>query len=53
MLQLVAKEGLCAMEVVEVSPPYDVSDVTALMAVRAVVDVLATLVQHGKLGTQG
>lgn len=53
MLQLVAKEGLCAMEVVEVSPPYDVSDVTALMAVRAVVDVLATLVKNGKLGTQG
>ena len=50
LLRLVAKEGLCAMEVVEVSPPYDVSDITALMAVRAIVDVLATLVKNGKLG---
>src|SRR5260370_40506562 len=50
MLQLVAKEGLCAMEVVEVSPPYDVSDTTALIAVRAVGDVLAALVKHGTLG---
>jgi agmatinase len=46
----VAKEGVAAMEVVEVSPPYDVSDMTALLAVRAVADVLATMVQHGQLG---
>ena len=49
-LHLVAKEGLCGMEVVEVSPPYDVSDQTALLAARAVVDVLATLVSEGHLG---
>ena len=27
----VAKEGLCGMEVVEVSPPYDHADITSLM----------------------
>src|SRR5208282_5589882 len=30
----VAKEGLCGMEIVEVSPPYDTSDITALFATR-------------------
>ncbi|PWI57154.1 agmatinase family protein [Sulfoacidibacillus thermotolerans] len=50
LLQLVAKEGICAMEVVEVSPPYDVSDTTALLAMRAIMDVLATLVANKKLG---
>ncbi|MBX6378474.1 MAG: agmatinase family protein [Clostridia bacterium] len=49
LLRLVAREGICAMEVVEVSPPYDVSDTTALLAVRAVLDVLATLVNAGHL----
>lgn len=52
-LHLVAKEGLCGMEVVEVSPPYDISDSTALLAARAVADVLATLVSEGHLGTGG
>jgi agmatinase len=50
LLRLVAKEGLCGMEVVEVAPPYDVSDMTALLACRAVMDVLGTLVTEGKLG---
>lgn len=50
LLKLVAREGICAMEVVEVSPPYDVSDTTALLATRAIVDVLATLVAAGKIG---
>jgi agmatinase len=49
-LQLVAKEGVCAMEVVEVSPPYDVSDKTSLLAARAVLDVLGTMVANGKIG---
>jgi hypothetical protein len=38
------------MEVVEVSPPYDVADVTALLASRVVMDVLGTLVVNRKLG---
>jgi agmatinase len=50
LLGLVAREGICGMEVVEVSPPYDVSDITSLMATRAIVDVLGTLVAHGRMG---
>ncbi len=50
LLRLIAAEGLCGMEVVEVAPPYDVSDMTALLACRAVMDVLGTLVSEGKLG---
>lgn len=50
LMHLVAKEGICAMEVVEVAPAYDISDTTALLAARAVLDVLATMTAHGKLG---
>jgi agmatinase len=50
MLRLAAREGLSGMEVVEVAPPYDVADVTALLGGRAIMDVLATLVEAGKLG---
>jgi agmatinase len=50
LLRLIAREGICGMEVVEVAPPYDVSDMTALLACRAVMDVLGTLVGAGKLG---
>jgi agmatinase len=50
LLGLVTKEGICGMEVVEVSPPYDVSDITSLLAMRSIVDVLGTLVAHGKMG---
>lgn len=50
LLQLVAREGLIGIEVVEVSPPYDVADVTALLASRIVMNVLGTLVLNRKLG---
>jgi agmatinase len=40
------------MEIVEVSPPYDHADTTALMGVRVVLDVLATLVRNGKVKTK-
>ena len=50
LLRLIAGEGICGMEVVEVAPPYDVSDTTALLACRAVMDVLGTLVGTGKVG---
>ena len=50
ILKGVAKEGIAAMEAVEVSPPYDISDITALIAVRAMVDVLATMVKHDRIG---
>lgn len=49
LLQLIAKEGICAMEVVEVAPPYDISDTTALLGARAALDVLATMVDNGKI----
>jgi agmatinase len=50
IIEGVAKEGIAAMEVVEVSPPYDISDITSLLAVRAIVDTLATMVKHGRIG---
>jgi len=51
LMHLIAKEGICAMEVVEVAPAYDISDTTALLATRSVLDVLATMVNHGKIGS--
>ena len=50
MVRLAAHEGLQGMEVVEVSPPYDVADITSLLAGRVIMDVLATLIDAGKLG---
>lgn len=50
LLHIVTREGLAGMEVVEVSPPYDVSDITSLLGVRIVCDVLGVLVAEGKLG---
>ena len=50
LVRLIAREGLCGMEVVEVSPPYDVNDNTAQLACRVILDVLGTLVYEGKLG---
>jgi arginase family enzyme len=50
MVRLAAREGLQGMEVVEVSPPYDVADITALLGGRIIMDVLATLVEAGKPG---
>jgi len=50
LIRLVAREGLAGMEVVEVSPPYDVADITALLGTRVIMDVLGTLVLAGKLG---
>jgi agmatinase len=48
---LVAKEGLCGLEVVEVSPPYDTSGITALLGTRVVVEVLGAMVANDKLGS--
>lgn len=38
------------MELVEVSPLRDVTEITVLLGGRAIVDVLAALVEAGKLG---
>lgn len=50
MVRIAAREGFQGMELVEVSPPYDVSDITALLGGRVIMDVLAALVEAGKLG---
>jgi agmatinase len=50
LLGLVAAPGICGLEVVEVSPPYDTSDITALLAVRVIVEALGSMVAHGTLG---
>jgi agmatinase len=50
LLGIVTREGLAGMEVVEVAPPYDVGDVTSLLGVRVINEVLGTLVEAGKLG---
>jgi agmatinase len=50
LIRLVSREGVAGLEVVEVSPPYDVSDITALLGVRAIMNVLGELVLAGKLG---
>lgn len=50
LLRTIAAEGLLGMEVVEVSPPYDSSDITSLLGVRLICEVLATSVRAGRLG---
>ncbi|WP_413204111.1 agmatinase family protein [Rhodospirillum sp. A1_3_36] len=50
LVSKIAAEGLCGMELVEVSPPYDTSDITALMGTRVIVDVLGTMVANGVMG---
>ncbi|GER85300.1 MAG: agmatinase [Thermogemmatispora sp.] len=50
MVRLAAREGLRGMELVEVAPPYDVADLTALLAGRIIMEVLGALVAQGKLG---
>src|SRR6266540_2259504 len=45
----VAARGLAGIEIVECSPPYDSADITALMGVRVIADVLATLVNNDHL----
>jgi agmatinase len=49
LLKLIARENVCAMEIVEVSPPYDSADITALLAMGSMLDVLAALVDEGHL----
>jgi len=50
LLGLVAAEGICGLEVVEVSPPYDTSDITALFGTRVIVEALGSMVAHGTMG---
>jgi agmatinase len=45
----VAARGLAGIEIVECSPPYDNAEITSLMGVRVIADVLGALVNHGHL----
>ncbi|MGD1919410.1 MAG: agmatinase [Pleurocapsa sp.] len=47
--RIVQETTVCGIEVVEVSPPYDVSDMTSLMATRVICDTMAHLVISGQL----
>ena len=47
--KIIQKAPVCGLEVVEVSPPYDISDMTALMATRMICDAMAHLVISGQL----
>jgi len=50
MLHLMTREGLAGMELVEVAPQYDIGEITSGLGVHIILDVLATLVNEGKLG---
>ncbi len=41
--QIVGQVDLVGMDVVEVSPPYDTSEVTAILAHRCVVEAISAL----------
>lgn len=47
--KIVQKAPICGLEVVEVSPPYDISDITSLMAARVICDTMGHLVVSGQL----
>lgn len=50
IVRRIAQEtNLCAMELVEVSPPYDISDITSLLGLRVIMDVIGNLIDAGKL----
>jgi agmatinase len=47
--KIIQNVPVCGLEVVEVSPPYDISDMTSLMATRVICDAMAHLVLSGQL----
>ena len=49
LLELIVRNvPVCGLEIVEVSPPYDISDMTSLMATRVICDTMAHLVVSGQ-----
>ncbi|MGV6945733.1 agmatinase family protein [Sphingobacterium kyonggiense] len=50
LVKKLAAPGLIGMELVEVSPPYDHHNQTALMGTRIICDTLSSLVVNHKLG---
>ena len=54
LLELIVRNvPVCGLEVVEVSPPYDISDMTSLMATRVIRDTMPHLVVSGQLPRKG
>ena len=53
LVRRISEPGLAGMEIVECSPPYDSADITSLMGVRVICDVLGTLVRNGRLPRSG
>ncbi len=50
LLEIIVRNvPVCGLEIVEVSPPYDISDMTSLMATRVICDTMAHLVVSGQL----
>jgi agmatinase len=50
LLELIVRNvPVCGLELVEVSPPYDISDMTSLMACRVICDTMAHLVVSSQL----
>jgi len=50
LLELIVRNvPVCGLEIVEVSPPYDISDMTSLMATRVICDTMAHLLVSGQL----
>lgn len=49
LARIIPNVTVCGIEVVEVSPPYDISDITSLMATRVICDAMAHLVRSGQL----
>ena len=50
LLELIVRNvPVCGLELVEVSPPYDISDMTSLMATRVICDTMAHLVVSSQL----
>ncbi len=50
MVRIIASRGLCGMEVVEVSPPYDVNDNTSQLACSVILNALGAMIANGHLG---
>ena len=40
MVRLIAREGLCGMEVVEVSPPFDTTGATAIAGAHVATELI-------------
>lgn len=50
--KIIRQAPVCGLEVVEVSPPYDISDITSLMATRVICDAMGHLIVSGQLPRQ-